>query len=151
MTLPTRNAAPPSDGRSANANRSLAGRWRRWPQPWWLILGAFLIGNYILTQMFSPQSAAIGVPYTFFKQQVEAGNVETITSVGDSIEGQFRTEVTYPPKGSQAPNANPAGDGTPRTSIAFKTQRPTFADPGLETLLEKHGVHIEAVDQSRSS
>src|SRR6185369_12548077 len=124
MTLPTRNAAPPSDGRSANANRSLAGRWRRWPQPWWLILGAFLIGNYILTQMFSPQSAAIGVPYTFFKQQVAAGNVAAISSIGDSIEGKFKTEVTYPPEESQPPTGHTALEGKPRTAIAFKTQRP---------------------------
>ncbi len=39
----------------------------------------------------------------------------------------------------------------PRTSKRFKTQRPAFADPGLEKLLEEKDVVIEAVDENVSS
>ena len=35
--------------------------------------------------------------------------------------------------------------------MRFKTQRPVFADPGLEKLLEEKGVVVEAVDESASS
>ena len=107
-------------------------------------------------RVFFPEPSSITIPYTFFKKQVEAGNVEDVTSVGDSIQGSFKTEVTYPPQESQAPSANapaspPADQPKPRTSMQFKTQRPIFADPGLETLLEEKGVVIEAVDESGSS
>jgi ATP-dependent Zn protease len=93
---------------------------------------------------------------SFFKKQVEAGNVEAVSSVGDSIEGSFKTAVTYPIPMSQPPPANapvspPSDQLKPRTSMRFKTQRPTFAEPGLETLLEEKGVVIEAVDESGSS
>ena len=60
------------------------------------------------------------------------------------------------PRSLQAPSAKapaspPADQPKPRTSMRFKTQRPVFADPGLEKLLEEKGVVIEAVDESGSS
>ena len=89
-------------------------------------------------------------PYTFFKQQVQAGNVENVTSVGDSIRGTFKTEVTYPPQSSTAsPQLPKPAKGA--TSTQFKTQRPVFADPGLERLLEEKGVVVTAVDENASS
>ena len=45
-----------------------------------------------------PGSARRG-PYTFFKEEVRAGNVEAIYSQGDTVEGRFEEPVTYPPKG----------------------------------------------------
>jgi len=115
-----------------------------------------MTGNYLVMRVFFPEPSSITVSYTFFKKQVEAGNVENVTSVGDSIRGSFKTEVTYPPQGSQAPSAKaptspPSDQSQPRTSLRFKTQRPVFADPGLERLLEEKGVVIEAVDESGSS
>ena len=100
-----------------------------------------------------PEPPSITIPYTFFKQQVEAGNVESVTSVGDSIRGTFKTEVTYPPEHVADAGAERAGlallrPPEPRTSKRFETQRPAFADPGLETLLEEKGVVIEARDES---
>jgi len=75
--------------------------------------------------------------------------------VGDSIRGRFKTEVTYPPESqassSKAPASPPSDQPKPRTSMRFKTQRPIFADPGLERLLEEKSVVIEAVDESGSS
>ncbi len=109
-----------------------------------------------MTRVFFPEPSSITIPYTFFKKQVEAGNVENVSSVGDSIRGSFKTEVTYPPQESQAPSAKapaspPSDQRKPRTSMRFKTQRPVFADPGLERLLEEKSVVIEAVDESSSS
>jgi cell division protease FtsH len=121
------------------------------PQPWWLIALAILIGNYFVTRMLSPDSTAITIPYTFFKQQLVDGNIASVTSRGDAISGRFKKEVTYtPPKDSSSPG-DAAGEPQSRTSTRFKTQRPTFADPGLEKLLEEKGVLVEAVDESESS
>ena len=129
-------------------------RWR--PQPWWLIFLVLMMANYLLMRVFFPEPSSITIPYTFFKKQVEAGNVEDVTSVGDSIQGSFKAEVTYPAQESpsaerQRTGAASADQPKPRTSKRFKTQRPAFADPGLERLLEEKGVVIEAVDESVSS
>ena len=44
-----------------------------------------------------------------------------------------------------------SSDPGPRTSKRFETRRPSFADPGLETLLEAKGVVIDARDESGSA
>jgi cell division protease FtsH len=87
-----------------------------------------------------PEPVLLSIPYTFFKEQVQQGNVEDVTSQGDAIQGRLKTEMTYPPSG---PNA--------RTGDRFKTQRPAFADPGLERLLDEKGVVINArpLDEGR--
>jgi len=55
------------------------------PRPWWISFVLVLILNYILVQLFLPERPAqrIDVPYTFFKQQVVAGNVSEVTSRAD--------------------------------------------------------------------
>ena len=80
-----------------------------------------------------------------------------MTSQGDSIQGTFKHEVTYPPKEAthdkksdeQPSTGFLAQEAPPRASKQFKTQRPAFADPGLERLLEEKGVVIKALDESR--
>ena len=124
--------------------------WR--PQPWWVIFLLVMIANYAATQLFFPEPSSITIPYTFFKKQVEAGNVEDVTSVGDSIQGTFKTKVTYPPQKSEAPTGNapapPSADQPKsRTSMQFKTRRPAFADQDLEKRLEDQGVVIKAEDE----
>jgi cell division protease FtsH len=112
--------------------------------------------NYLLMRTCYPEPSSVRIPYTLFKEQVAAGNVEGVTGLGDSIRGAFAVEVTYPAKAQPAPEApGPAwfrsGAREPRTSKRFETQRPAFADPGLENLLEENGVVIEAEDESGSS
>lgn len=115
-----------------------------------------MIVNYVVTNVFFSEPASITIPYTFFKKQVEAGNVEDVTSLGDAIQGSFKTQVTYPPPKSAEPTGNapaspPAGQPKPRTAMQFKTQRPAFADQELEKRLEEKGVVIKAVDENASS
>ena len=117
---------------------------------------ALLVANHLLMRVFFPEPSSITIPYTFFKKQIEAGNIGYVSSVGESIQGSFKTEVTFPPARSEPPSATapappPSEQVEPRTSTRFKTQRPAFADPGLEKLLEEKGVVIEAVDESVSS
>src|SRR5207237_3831809 len=123
---------------------------------WWPIFLALMLANYMVTQVFFGEPSSIAIPYSFFKQQVEAGNVKDVTSVGDSFQGRFKTTVTYPLEQSPAPTANPpasppADRPKARTSMQFKTQRPTFAGQDLERRLEENGVVIQAVDENASS
>jgi cell division protease FtsH len=114
-----------------------------------------LLANYLVMRAFFAEPPSVTVPYTLFKQQVVAGNVAAVTSAGDAIHGTFKTEVTYPPdaptpvEGDQPDGTKSAADAAkPVTSKQFKTQRPTFADPGLEALLEEKGVVVNALSET---
>jgi cell division protease FtsH len=98
----------------------------------WVTLGLILLANIFITNvLFAPaQPATVTLPYDVFKQQILADNVLTVTSTGDTITGTTKTPVKEP--------------GTSTSAKNFTTQRPTFADNGLETLLEQHGVTINA-------
>ncbi|MFO7694114.1 MAG: ATP-dependent zinc metalloprotease FtsH, partial [Vicinamibacterales bacterium] len=132
----------PTPKEAASGGRSVR------PRPWWLFFLVILLANYLATQFFFPDPESITVPYTFFKQQVEAGNVADVTSVGDAIQGTFKSNTTYPPKGT---GGLPADAPTPRASMQFRTQRPAFADQDLEKRLDEKGVIIKAVDENASS
>ncbi|HXC51451.1 MAG TPA: ATP-dependent zinc metalloprotease FtsH [Candidatus Limnocylindrales bacterium] len=117
------------------------------PQPWWLVFLVVMLVNYLVRLAFFPEPASIEVPYTFFKQQVVAGNVTRIVAVGDTITGDFKTEVVYTPEPASPPaGGEPASAVKPKGSAHFRTQRPAFADPGLEELLDDKHVVVEAVD-----
>ena len=101
-----------------------------------------LVANYLLVrQLFPNPDAPVTVPYTFFKQQVIEGNVEEIYSRGESVEGRFENEVTWPPPDAaeKAPIAP-----RPRQVRNFETTLPAFLDPGLEGLLIENGTQIRA-------
>jgi cell division protease FtsH len=125
---------------------------RRQPRLWWLGVALFMIANYVVTQLFFQEEPAVAVSYTFFKQQVTAGNVASLVSRGEAIEGEFRQPVRYPP--ASAESGASTGDqaaAPPQTLSRFATRRPAFAEPGLEALLEAQGVVVEAASERRSS
>jgi cell division protease FtsH len=120
--------------------------------PWWAIFLGLMSINYLVTQLFFGEPQSVHVPYSFFKAQVDAGNVAEVTSAGDSIRGRFRTAVTYPVAGTSGGAKSPASAAAkPRTSDQFRTERPSFADPGLEARLDSHGVQVTALDANASS
>src|ERR1051325_5481241 len=139
-----------------DAKKAPSRQLRLWPQPSWVIFLVLVVANHVLVRLLFPEPSSITIPYSFFKAQIEAGNIADVVSVGESIRGSFKTEVTFPPGRSEPPHVNappsPPGDPiAPETSKRFRTQRPAFADPGLERLLEDKGVAIEALDESVSS
>jgi cell division protease FtsH len=149
MSNPPPDAAPTPRPKGPLPTSKEAATGRAWrPRPWWLLFLVLMLANYAITQLFFPEPSSIIVPYTFFKQQVEAGNVATVTSVGDSIQGSFKSTTTYPPPGSKAPAADAP---KARASMQFRTERPAFADQDLEKRLDDKGVVINAVDQNTSS
>src|ERR671916_3401002 len=112
------------------------------PRRSWLWFALILLANFLLFRFLFPgPEAPVEVPYTSFKEEVRAGNVEAIYSQGDTVEGRFDNPVTYPAKGeggsgSEAPPS--------RTSRTFTTVLPSFVDPGLGELLIDNGVEISA-------
>jgi cell division protease FtsH len=78
------------------------------------------------------QVTRIRVPYSpFFLQQVRRGNVQSITSIATTIQGDF-VHATKPA-------------GTSPASTHFVTEIPSFADTNqLSLLLQRHGVVVNA-------
>ena len=101
----------------------------------WLAL-ALLALNLAISFMTGRPEERKRVPYQpFFVDQVEAGNVEEISSRADSIEGELESEATF----------DPPGDAEPVGVTRFKTEVPAFIDPAeLTRLLARENVIINA-------
>src|SRR3712207_5315044 len=83
----------------------------------WLWFALILLANFLLVRFLFPgPQAPVEVPYTFFKEEVRAGNVEAIYSQGDTVEGRFEEPLTYPPKGEAGSEPGPTPS---RTSEMF--------------------------------
>jgi cell division protease FtsH len=99
----------------------------------WLILLGLLVLNWVIVSLVAPsRTDRVDVPYTLFREQVDAGNVSEVTSRGDEIQGLFRRAVTYP-TGEDA-----------ETSTEFETTRPAFADDELLQMLIAEDVVVNA-------
>ena len=106
---------------------------RRPPNRRLLIIALVLFAvNWYLTSLFFAR-AEIELSYSQFLDAVEDGEVETVFSQGDSIEGLFRE-----------PQANP--ENPEEMAEAFSTVRPSWADDSLVETLRTNGVEISAVD-----
>ena len=109
---------------------------------------AFFVGLLVLNLLISFLTGAPPdrprVPYQpFFLQQVEAGNVEAITSREDSIEGELKKPATY----------DPPGKDKPVKVERFKTQVPAFIDRTELTNVvteQKVVINARAPDAGRS-
>ncbi len=146
----------PKDAPEPSAQSRLTGwRARLRPVPWWAVFLTLLTINYVVTGLFFAEPRAMTVPYSFFKAQLATGNVVELTSSGDALRGRFRNAVTYPVAGPGSPGGAATAPGAstqkPQTSDAFKTERPVFADPGLEAKLDAQGVVVTALSEGASS
>ncbi|HWC26212.1 MAG TPA: ATP-dependent zinc metalloprotease FtsH [Solirubrobacteraceae bacterium] len=117
----------------------------RMPRPagsrrFWQFLLILLVLNIILGQLIpSGEDKRLDVPYTFFRAQVQAGNVSEVNARSDVIQGEFREPLKFEGKGPEK---------------RFETVRPTFAqdDELLELLLEKNvEVNARSIDEGRST
>jgi len=148
--LRARNATGPGAGAKPPPNRmNIPPR-----RAWWTFVALLLVNYLLMRALFPGEDNAVPVPYTAFKDEVAKGNVQAIYSQGASIEGRFKSAVTWPAPGSAAASAAasaPRGLGAllptpePRPSTSFTTTLPAFVGPGLETFLIDHGVEIRAV------
>ncbi len=116
----------------------------RSPRFWIIALGIWLLFLFLEQLLLPRPTDRLLISYTFFKQQVAAGNVSDITSRGDDIQGDFKSPVTDP---------SPAPGTTPGQFTKFATRVPSFADEkALGELLDAHNVTISArpLDEPRS-
>jgi cell division protease FtsH len=151
----------PEERRGATAT---SGDDRRKPQPslgdvfrtprFWITLVLLLALNWLLVPLLFPEpNDRVTVPYTFFREQVQAGNVLEITSRGDDIQGTFKQPVTAPPEPvppgatpTPAPPTSLFGNAPDpnRTYSEFATIKPAFEDRELLPLLQQNNVVITA-------
>lgn len=102
----------------------------------WLLL-FFLFAYYLLDGM--RQERAVALSYTEFKEEVRQDNIAEITVEGLEISGKF--DGTY---------TEVSGQDT-LSYEQFATVRPSFEDRELMTLLEEHGVRINARKESSNA
>ena len=80
---------------------------------WIYLILALLAFNVLFAQLFTPRTTRVDVPYTFFLDQVDAGNVLKVDGRGEQIKGEFKKAVS-PSKDEKADKD-------------FETVRPAFA------------------------
>jgi cell division protease FtsH len=96
-------------------------------------MGILLLVNWVLSSLLVGLQTRTTVSYSFFLSQVSAGNVQTVTSTANTIQGTFRHEVAYPPRTAQ-----------PAEVSEFTTERPTFANDQLLQKLLATGATVNA-------
>jgi cell division protease FtsH len=125
--------APDGRGRPTPGQKKPSGPNARWLVVL-LVIGLLAVNLWISSNALQP-AARVQIPYSpTFLKQVTSDNVSQISSTGDSIQGTFRSAVTYPPAGRTA-----------QPTTLFSTQIPSFANnTQLFDLLAKHNVTINA-------
>ncbi|HEX6516025.1 MAG TPA: ATP-dependent zinc metalloprotease FtsH [Nocardioidaceae bacterium] len=102
--------------------------------PWlWFLLAGLLLVNWAVSSTLMGPPEPTDVPYSYFYEQVQAGNVAAVTSAEDEITGTFRDQVRYPP-----------GAEEPALVTRFRTQRPSFSDDQLVRQLLAENVKVTA-------
>jgi cell division protease FtsH len=121
---PPRQEQPPP--RRPWYTRLPGGRW------FLLVVLAALVVNWLVSNaLLGGPPARIQVSYTTFLEQLDKGNVASVTSTAEAIQGSFKTAVTDPS------NSN-------YSSTEFETQRPAFATDDLLARLIAQQVVVNA-------
>ncbi len=120
------------------------------PIPNWVVIALLVgFGVLFLTRIPSivgdPAGSAIEVPYSTFRAQVDANNVQRVEMRGSQIIGRFRSEV--------AVTSADLGAATARRSsvLFFSTILPPIEDRELLPKLNANGVTVVANDPSPST
>jgi len=136
------HVAPAPDGRGMPEQAPTGPPAHRRRSFWWFVV-ALIALNWLSLLFFQPstEETRITVPFSpYFLQRVREGEVFSISSKGDTIEGKFKSKQRYPADDSKAT----------RTKL-FSTQVPTFWNGGqLSAELREKGVQINAKSTSTS-
>jgi cell division protease FtsH len=98
--------------------------------------GLLLIAFFTFNTWMNNRDRPPDIAYTEFLTQVRSGNVKTVHSKGDTIDGELITAADL--KGDD-------GKSTGTTYTKFYTERPTFADDNLwKVLVDDHNVSVTA-------
>ncbi|HEV7584237.1 MAG TPA: ATP-dependent zinc metalloprotease FtsH [Solirubrobacteraceae bacterium] len=130
------HVAPAPDGRGMPEQDPAGPPMHRRRGFLWFVLGLIAL-NWLSLLLFQPASTQprVTVPFSpVFLQDVQGGQVKSISTKGDTVEGTFTTKLRYPPTDTKA---------TPTTQ--FKTEIPSFWNGSeLSALLRSKGVQIVA-------
>jgi cell division protease FtsH len=107
--------------------------WKR-PPLWFIAIVAVLL---LVVAVMEQTGKRAATPYSAFLDQVEAGNIASVTIQGTEITGRFK----HPLDGS------PSGGGTAQ-SDSFRTRVPDFGDPALIPELRTQHVAIDVKSPS---
>src|ERR671910_220308 len=102
----------------------------------WVIVLVLLALNSLSVSLFAPgKERSVRIPYSpEFLSQVDKGNVTKISSTGETVSGELKKEITYPP-----------GDEDAKPAKNFDTEIPTFANTDeLDAALREKNVEISA-------
>lgn len=96
-----------------------------------ILFGAFI---YVWGQSTDTGSGARQkITYTEFRNQLEAGNISSVTIEGEEVSGDFISPVTHSPvKGLE-----------PVRTMTFRTYLPSFQGPGIMSEFERRGVTVD--------
>ncbi|MCW2971203.1 MAG: ATP-dependent metalloprotease FtsH [Solirubrobacterales bacterium] len=139
------HVAPAPDGRGMPQQAPTGRPPHRRPGFLWFIF-ILLALNWLSVLLFAPSSSntekRVTVPFNpYFLAEVQAGQVKSISTKGDSVQGTFTTKLRYPPTGKNA-----------TTTKEFSTQIPTFWNGAqLSALLKEKGVEINAKSTTTST
>ena len=130
--------APAPDGRGTPDEHKPTPphRWRGL----WVFFIVLLALNWLSVLVFKPAGQPrVTVPFSpYFLNQVQDGQVTSITTKNDTIDGTFKTKVTYP-----------AGDTKATPTTLFATQIPSFWNSNdLVSELRSQGVQVNAKNPS---
>ena len=125
QNTPQWRVSPAPDGRGEQPQEKSPWIPRDRPWVWWLFAG-LLIMNLVLVFASAGAASRQQVPYQpFFIEQLKAGNVKTISSLQDTVDGELKHAVRYVP----------SGQTQPVDVTKFKTQIPAYIDPAYLTQL----------------
>jgi cell division protease FtsH len=127
---------PAPDGRGMPDQTTKPRPPHRRPGFVWFVV-ALVVVNWVLVALLTPASKQPRVTVAFnpfFLQAVQSGEVASISSTGDTVEGTFTHKLVYPPGARSA---------TP--TKLFRTEIPTFWNNAqLSQLLREKNVEITA-------
>jgi hypothetical protein len=106
--------------------------WRR-PPVWFIAVAAVLLLVFLVVEAGGKAPAR---PYGTFLDQLEAGNVASVTFEGTEIHGRFKMPVT-----------ETTANGTSQRDV-FRSRLPDFGDPALIAELRKQRVVIDVAQPS---
>jgi cell division protease FtsH len=128
--------APAPDGRGMPEQASSGRPAHRRPGFLWFVVILIAL-NWLSVLLFQPSSGQprVSIPFNpTFLSEVQAGQVKSISSKGDTIQGTFTAKLRYPASDKKA---------TPTT--LFATQVPSFWNGSeLSALLQSKNVQINA-------
>ncbi len=110
----------------------------------WLLAIGLLAVNWLFVLLFQPSvgEPRVKVPFSpYFINEVQAGQVKSISSKSNTIQGTFTTKLKYPPSDAKA-----------TATHLFSTEVPTFwSNQQITQLLESKGVQVNAQNPNRGT